>query len=126
MKGYHKRVSKADKLCGAIVYKCNHPIYNKCTLFKSDEFEGYGLAVIQQRFNEDEKVTWWGPIDPWLTGDISKSDMFPEYFARRASTPENGIYPTIEVRRLMYALGMKPLKKWYWEVKLDSQKLRLL
>lgn len=126
MKGYHKRVSETNRLCGAELYKCNHPIYNKCTLFKMDDFEGYGLSVIQQRFNETEKVSWWGPIDPWLTGDISKSDAFPEYFARHAALPEDGIYPTIEVRRLMYALGMKPLKKQPWESKLDSHKIQLL
>ena len=126
MKGHHKRVSKFNRLCNAKLYKCNHPIYDKCTLFILEGFEGYGLAVIQQRFNDSEKISWWGPIDPYLTEDISNAKSFTDFFIRHAGLAENGIYPTIEIRKLMYALGMKPLVKEYWEVKLDSQKLHLL
>ena len=43
------------------LYKCNHPIYDECTLFKID---GKGLAVIQQRYNRETKTTWWGSLDP--------------------------------------------------------------
>lgn len=126
MKGYYKRVSKFNRLCGAKMYKCNHPIYDKCTLFIMDGFDGYGLAVIQQRFSDSEKLSWWGPIDPYLTDDISKTRGFEDFFIRHAGVAESGIYPTIELRKLMYALNMKPLIKEYWEVKLDSQKLHLL
>ena len=38
-------------------YICNHPVYNKCTLFRIGD---NGLAVIQQRFNAETKSTWWG------------------------------------------------------------------
>ena len=37
-------------------YICNHPVYNKCTLFRIGD---NGLAVIQQRFNAETKSTWW-------------------------------------------------------------------
>lgn len=33
-------------------YICNHPVYNKCTLFRIGD---NGLAVIQQRFNAETK-----------------------------------------------------------------------
>lgn len=126
MKGYYKRVSERNWMRGARLHFCDHPIYDKCTLFVNDDFPLYGLAVIQQRFNEEEKVSWWGPIDPWLTGDISGHPAFEEFFIKNAGTPVDGIYPTIELRKLMHALGMKPFSKWYWEVSLNSQKLHLL
>lgn len=47
-----------------VTYRCNHPVYRTCTLYFEN---GKGLAVIQQRFNEKSRATFWGPIDPWLT-----------------------------------------------------------
>ena len=58
-------------------YTCNHPIYNKCTLYKIGEI---GLAVIQQRFDVLTKRTWWSEIDPWLIDDIYLHPKFLEYF----------------------------------------------
>lgn len=46
------------------VYFCDHPVYHCCTLFQIGE---KGLAVIQQRFDEKTKSTWWGEVDPWIT-----------------------------------------------------------
>ena len=37
-------------------YKCDHPVYDKCTLFKIGR---NGLAVIQQQYDENTKITWW-------------------------------------------------------------------
>lgn len=34
-------------------YICNHPVYDRCTLFKIGD---RGLAVIQQRFNAEIKT----------------------------------------------------------------------
>lgn len=48
-------------------YICNHPVYNKCTLFRIGD---NGLAVIQQRFNAETKSTWWGEVDSWLTDTL--------------------------------------------------------
>lgn len=33
-------------------YSCDHPVYSKCTLY---QIGNRGLAVIQQRFDEDSK-----------------------------------------------------------------------
>jgi hypothetical protein len=42
-------------------YTCKHPVYNTCTLFKIGDD---GLAVIQQRYDERTKHTYWTEIDP--------------------------------------------------------------
>ena len=62
-------------------YICNHPVYNKCALFK---IEDKGLAVIQQRYNGDSKTTWWGEIDPWLNDDLYLHPKFKSFFDDRA------------------------------------------
>ena len=37
--------------------KCNHSVYNECTLFK---IKDAGLAIIQQRYNPETEETYWG------------------------------------------------------------------
>lgn len=96
-------------------YECDHPLYSKCTLF---EIGDKGLAVIQQRFDKSNKTTWWGPVDPWLADDIYKAPRFREYFDAVANCKDdNELYFTVPVRRVMRALGMKPLPKEYWETR---------
>lgn len=63
------------------VYRCNHPVYRVCTLYKE---RSKGLCVIQQRYNEKSKATYWSAIDPWLTDKIYLHDGFKEYFDSRA------------------------------------------
>lgn len=38
------------------LYFCEHPVYSRCTLFEIDK---KGLAIIQQRFEEETKSTSW-------------------------------------------------------------------
>lgn len=64
-----------------VTYRCNHPVYRTCTLYFEN---GKGLAVIQQRFNEKSRATFWGPIDPWLTDKIYLHKGFLEYFRENA------------------------------------------
>ena len=81
-----------------------------------------GLAVIQQRFNEKSRATFWGPIDPWLTDKIYLHKGFLEYFRENAKRKnKDGLYPTVTVRKLMWALRMKPLKKERWETVFDRR-----
>ena len=97
------------------VYACNHPLYNKCTLYLQD---GKGLAVIQQRFNPKMKTTWWSAIDIGLVDDILNNENFQKYFNQHAAAAdERGLYPTVAVRQLMWALKMRPLKKEFWETR---------
>lgn len=98
------------------LYNCEHPIYNACTLFEIDD---KGLAVIQQRFDEDTKSTWWSELDAWLTDDLYLHPKFKEYFDKRAGACTDDLYPTVTVRQIMWALKMKPIPKERWETVFD-------
>ena len=77
---------------------------------------GAGLAVVQKRFDQKTKTIQYGPVDWWLANDIYLSEGFAEYFMRHASPADkNGLYPTVSVRKIMWALRMKPLRKEFWE-----------
>lgn len=97
------------------VYYCDHPMYNECTLYLLPS--GKGLAVIQQRFNERLKYTWWGRIDETINIDISGRTELDEYLEDNAAYPEKGIYPHVEVRKMMWALKLPALKKQFWETR---------
>ena len=101
-------------------YLCNHPVYFTCTLYKiSDK----GLAVIQQRFDRTTKHTWWGELDPWLTDSIYLHPKFKEYFNKRAGECKDGLYPTVTIRQMMWALKMKPIKREQWETLFDRKEI---
>lgn len=100
------------------VYICEHPVYNRCTLF---QIGSKGLAVIQQRFDPQTKHTWWGEIDPWLTDNIYLHSKFKEYFDSRAGESIENLYPTVTVRQIMWALKMKPIPKQRWETVFDRR-----
>ena len=101
-------------------YVCDHAVYNKCTLFK---IEDKGLAVIQQRYDKNTKSTIWGEIDPWLTDDIYLHPKFKEYFDSRARECQDGFYPTVTIRQMMWSLKMKPLPKEKWETCFDRREI---
>lgn len=100
------------------LHKCNHPVYNECTLFK---INNKGLAVIQQRYDKESKATWWGSLDPWLPDDIYLNKNFIEFFNKRAKEPVHNLYPTVTVRQIMWALKMKPIQKERWETVFDRK-----
>ena len=102
------------------LYICEHPIYSCCTLF---EINDKGLAVIQQRFDVDTKSTWWSEVDPWLTDDLYLHDRFKEYFDARAGKCTDGLYPTVTIRQIMWALKMKPLPRERWETVFDRRNI---
>ena len=103
-----------------VTYTCSHPIYDKCTLYKMGD---KGIAVLQQRFDEEIKITWWSEIDPWLTDMIYLHPKFKEFFNERADKCENGLYPTVTIRQIMWALKMKPMRKERWETCFDRRKI---
>lgn len=78
-----------------------------------------GLVVIQQRCKN--KLTYWTEVDPWLCDHIYQHPGFQAYFADRAKKAVNGIYPTVSVRQIMWALKMKPLPKERWETVFDRK-----
>lgn len=117
MRYHYERPNIYLAVCGK-TYICEHPIYNTCTLYKIDN---KGLAVIQQRFNPDIKTTWWTEIDPWLIDNIYLHKKFKEFFDKRAGECKNGLYPTVTVRQIMWALKMKPIPRDRWETYFDRK-----
>lgn len=102
------------------LYICDHPVYSKCTLYTIGD---KGLAVIQQRYNPDNKTTWWTEIDPWLTDMLYLHPKFKEFFDQRADVCANGIYPTVTIRQIMWALKIKPLMRERWESCFDRRNI---
>lgn len=100
-------------------YSCNHPVYSTCTLFL---IGSRGLAVIQQRYEQATKHTYWNELDPWLPDQLYLHPSFYNYFNNLAREPtDDGLYPTVTVRQMMWALKMKPLKRQPWETTFDKK-----
>ena len=99
-------------------YFCNHPVYDRCTLF---QIGNKGLAVIQQRFDPGTKATWWTEIDPWLTDELYLHIKSKELFDKRGGECVDGLYPTVTIRQIMWALKLKPLKRERWETCFDKR-----
>lgn len=99
-------------------YVCDHLVYDSCTLF---EIEEKGLAVIQQRFDPETKSTCWTEIDSYLNDAIYLHPKFKAFFDERGGDCVDGIYPTVTIRQLMWALKMKPLPKQRWETVFDRR-----
>lgn len=101
-------------------YVCDHPVYDACTLYLIDN---KGLAVVQQRFDVETKSTGWSEIDPWLTDILYLHPKFKEYFDERSDESDNGLYPTVTIRQIMWALKMKPIKRERWETCFDRRNI---
>lgn len=101
-------------------YNCDHPVYNRCTLYS---INNKGLAVIQQRFDPNTKKTYWDEIDPWLTDDLYLHPKFKEFFEDRSGPATDGLYPTVSIRQVMWALKMKPLPRERWETYFDRKSI---
>ena len=102
------------------LYICNHPVYDRCTLFT---IGNKGLAVIQQRFSADTKSTYWTEVDSWLTDSLYLHPKFKEYFDSRSGECTDGLYPTVTIRQIMWALKMKPIQRQRWETCFDRREI---
>lgn len=102
-----------------LTYSCDHPVYSKCTLYKIRDL---GLAVIQQRYDQNTKATTWGPVDIELIDGIYLHPKFLQTFKQYAQpVNDKGLYPTITIRQMMWMLRMKPLKREPWETYFDRK-----
>ena len=101
-------------------YEYDHPVYNKCTLFKMGD---KGLAVIQQRYDPDTKHTWWDEIDPWLTDYLYLHPKFRDFFNERADVCKDDLYPTVTIRQIMWGMKCKPIKRQRWETCFDRREI---
>lgn len=117
---YHYEKPERYRTMYGNIYTCNHPVYDRCTLFKMGK---RGLAVIQQRYNSNTKTTWWTEIDPWLTDTIYLHRKFKSYFDERSGEEDNGLYPTVSIRQIMWALKLKPIPRERWETCFDRREI---
>lgn len=117
MRYHYKKPTLYVPMYGEI-YICDHPVYDRCTLFQIDD---KGLAVIQQRFDRTYKSTIWGEVDPWLGNDIYLHPNFKAYFDERSGVCTDGLYPTVTIRQIMWALKMKPIPRERWETCFDRR-----
>lgn len=117
MRYHYEKPTRYFSMYGT-TYSCNHPIYDECTLY---QVGSRGLAVIQQRFDSDTKKTWWGKVDPWLTDALYLHPKFGEFFNDRSGEGLDGLYPTVTVRQIMWALKLKPIRKERWETCFDRR-----
>ena len=119
MRYHHEKPSVYLSIYGN-TYKCDHPVYSKCTLY---QMNNKGLAVIQQRFNSLTKTTWWSEIDPWLTDLLYLHPKFKEFFDARSGPDIDGLYPTVTIRQIMWALKLKPIPRERWETCFDRRRI---
>lgn len=117
---YHYEKPSVHSARYGSIYICNHPLYNRCTLYK---ISNKGLAVIQQRYDPNTKMTWWSEIDDYLVDDLYLHTKFKGLFDSRSGEATDGLYPTITIRQLMWALKLKPLRRERWETYFDRRDL---
>lgn len=117
MRYHYEKPTTYSSMYGT-TYKCNHPVYDKCTLYQINQ---NGLAIIQQRYDTVTKKTSWTEIDPWLTDLLYLHPKFKEYFDDRSGECMNGLYPTVTIRQIMWALKLKPLPRERWETCFDRK-----
>ena len=101
-------------------YECDHPLYNRCTLFKMDNKD---LAVIRQRYDSYTKTMIWTEIDPWLTDILYLHLNFKKYFDNRSGECVNYLYPIVTISQMMWALNIKPLLKERCDMCFDRKEI---
>lgn len=119
MRYHYEKPTFYSSLYGKL-HICNHPVYDRCTLYLIGE---EGLAVIQQRFDPDTKSTWWSEIDPWLIDTLYLHPAFKQFFDQRSKKVTDGLYPTVTIRQIMWALKLKPIKRERWETVFDKRNI---
>lgn len=108
MKYYYQKPDICVRVFGKPI-ALDHPIYKGGTLYFEN---GHGLIVTQKHFDPQRKECFWDSVDYWIANDIYISKNFPEYFSQNASESD---HPILELRKIMWALRMKPLPKEDWE-----------
>lgn len=99
------------------VANVDYQLCDRCDILY-DPATGVGLAVIQQRWNGRLKHTWWGNVDRGVMTDILDNPLLNDVFYEKAEKADkNGQFPFIEVRKLMWALKMRPMPKQFWETR---------
>lgn len=77
--------------------------------------------MIRQRFDPETKSTYWSEVDPWLTDELYLHPGFKSFFDERSGECLDGLYPTVTIRQIMWALKLKPIKRERWETVFDRR-----
>ena len=67
--------------------------------------------MIQQRYDLKTKKAWWTEIDLWLTDQLYLHPKFKAFFDDRSGPATDGLYPTVTIRQMMWALKIKPISR---------------
>ena len=97
MRYHYEKPNLYSSMYGA-TYTCNHLVFNECTLYS---IRNKGLAVVQQRYCADTKMTYWGRIDPWLVDELYLHKNFQKFFNERSRECIKSLYPTVTIRQMM-------------------------
>ena len=118
---YHTNTPDMDIHIYGEKYKCNHPVFSYGTLLQIKRHPE-GVIIIQQRYDEKTKHTWWDVTEDWIINNVYLNKNFREWFRTNAKLPDkNGLYPIFTVRQVMWALRIKPLPKQVWETCFDHK-----
>ena len=100
------------------VRNVDRPLFDICTAFWSEK-TGKGLLLVQQRFDPVGKRCYWDNADPWLVNDICEHPGWEDWFEEHSGfVGADGRFPVFNVRKVMWGLRMKPLKREEWEAAL--------
>lgn len=98
-----------------IPYRKDDGFYKVSVSLKKDE---------KQRYIPGNKSTYWTDIDPWLVDALYLHSGFEKFFDERSGKcSSDGLYPTVTIRQIMWALKMKPLKRERWETCFDRRNI---
>ena len=92
----------------------NLKLYSRGMLYERD---GIGLVIVELKFDEKRKSFYYDAISGALSNRIYENDGFVKYFEENADSPKNGLYPSADARKVLWALKMPPLKKVSIEIK---------
>lgn len=109
------------------MYRCTEKLTNVIIQFTINVLYSKWERKVWQLFSSDmipsTKTTRWTEIDPWLTDLLYLHTRFKELFDERSGESINGLYPTVTIRQIMWALKMKPLKRERWETCFDRRNI---
>ena len=77
--------------------------------------KGYGLEVARKIFDNNKKTCSYRYLERPLANAIKEHEQFEKLFKRYSGKSEGGRYPFLDVRKLMWDLRMKPIKKDIFE-----------
>lgn len=116
MRYFYKPKKYSEESHDYIIRLCDHRVFNSYTLYLYDRF---GLGVIEQFYDPDTKATIWAAIEHDLAQDIYNHPGFKELLVKWSGPEVDGYFPVVPLRKIMWALRMKPLKKEIWETTFD-------